>query len=370
MKRILLLNYEFPPLGGGASPVSFGIAMGLSKTGNFDIDVVTMGYKGLPAFEEINNHFRIHRVKCVRKRKEICQPWEQATYLVSALVKSSLLISRKHFDLCHTHFIIPTGILALTLKKLFHLNYIVTAHGSDVPKFNPDRFIFAHKFTKPLLNTVLCNADKVVTGSQYLANLIHNTINPLVKIHVINQGISITKSPILPKEKIILSSGRLLRRKGFHYLINLMKSHTSDYEIHICGDGPMRNTLEKMAQSSKTKIIFHGWLNNNSQYYKKLLQRASIFCLLSERENASVALLEAMNAGCAIVTTRTPGCIELTADAGILLSLPPNPQSKKRFYSLLTDSEQLKQYQTASKNRVAEFYNINSTIHQYAKLLK
>jgi|WetSurMetagenome_2_1015567.scaffolds.fasta_scaffold66802_1 hypothetical protein len=75
MKKILVLNYEFPPLGGGASPVSYEIAERLSKsplhsdippllskegfgggsaaqagiqsTAAFDIDVVTMGLQGL-----------------------------------------------------------------------------------------------------------------------------------------------------------------------------------------------------------------------------------------------------------------------------------------------------------------------------------
>ena len=56
MKKILLLNYEFPPLGGGASPVSYEIAKKLSESGEFDIDVVTMGYKGLDSYEEVNKN--------------------------------------------------------------------------------------------------------------------------------------------------------------------------------------------------------------------------------------------------------------------------------------------------------------------------
>ena len=44
--KILMLNYEFPPLGGGASPVSYEIAKGYTKLGH-DVDVVTMGFKGL-----------------------------------------------------------------------------------------------------------------------------------------------------------------------------------------------------------------------------------------------------------------------------------------------------------------------------------
>jgi hypothetical protein len=45
--KILVLNYEFPPLGGGASPVSYEIAKGYAKNKNNSVDVVTMGYKGV-----------------------------------------------------------------------------------------------------------------------------------------------------------------------------------------------------------------------------------------------------------------------------------------------------------------------------------
>jgi len=73
--KILMLNYEFLPLGGGASPVSYEIAKGYAKLGH-KVDVVTMGYKNLLNFE-IKEGINIYRVKCLRSKKEICHPWEQ-----------------------------------------------------------------------------------------------------------------------------------------------------------------------------------------------------------------------------------------------------------------------------------------------------
>ena len=46
-----MLNYEFPPLGGGASPVSYEIAKGYVKLGN-DVGVVTMSFNGLKEFKK------------------------------------------------------------------------------------------------------------------------------------------------------------------------------------------------------------------------------------------------------------------------------------------------------------------------------
>ena len=44
-KSILVLNYEFPPLGGGASPVSYDLAKGYVQRG-YGVSVVTMGVSG------------------------------------------------------------------------------------------------------------------------------------------------------------------------------------------------------------------------------------------------------------------------------------------------------------------------------------
>ncbi len=52
--NILILNYEFPPLGGGASPVSYEIAKGYVGLGH-EVSVVTMSYPGLNDFNGVKN---------------------------------------------------------------------------------------------------------------------------------------------------------------------------------------------------------------------------------------------------------------------------------------------------------------------------
>ena len=62
--RVLMLNYEFPPLGGGASPVSYEIAKGYTTLGH-DVTVVTMHMKGLKEFEKKtwNKHLKKYSFK-------------------------------------------------------------------------------------------------------------------------------------------------------------------------------------------------------------------------------------------------------------------------------------------------------------------
>ena len=96
-----MLNYEFPPIGGGAAPVSKDLATELVKMGNA-VTVVTMGYKGLP-IEEIVDGVTVHRVKCIRRKAFVCHPWEQFSYLISAQFFLRKLFKQDSFDIVHSY---------------------------------------------------------------------------------------------------------------------------------------------------------------------------------------------------------------------------------------------------------------------------
>jgi glycosyltransferase involved in cell wall biosynthesis len=369
MKRVLVLNYEFPPLGGGASPVSYEIADRLSRTGDFDIDVVTMGYKGLPKYEEVNKNFRIHRVKCLRSKKEICHPWEQLTYLFFGYFKCCELLKKNKFDICHCHFIIPTGVLAQKLKNKFGLEYIITAHGSDVLGYNA-RFKKLYPFLIGAWKKILDDAKKITSPSNFLKDEILKAYNSppsrgvaaprgrgvlnTDKIEVIPNGIDTEKFKPQEKKKWIFSSGRLLVNKGFQYLIQAVSEEDIGYEVHIAGDGPMMSELKSLAEKSKTKIFFHGWLNNKSEEYKNLLEQSAIFVLASDVESFGMSILEAMCAGCAVITTNISGCADVVGDSGILVNSKDVFSLKKGILKLLSDKIMLRECQKKALEKVKE----------------
>jgi len=361
-----MLNYEFPPLGGGASPVSYEIAKGYVNLGH-KVDVVTMKFKELPEFEK-KDGINIYRVKCLRSKKEICHPWEQLTYIISAKRFLKEHLKKNSYDINHTHFIIPTGIVSLWLKEKYNLPYIITSHGSDVPGYNPDRFRLLHKFTKPILKKICENSNKIVSPSKYLAGLIEKNIGEYA-VHIIPNGIYPDKFQPRGKKGMILSTGRLLPRKGFQYLIKAVSDKNYGYEVHIAGDGPMMLELKELTRESKTKVILHGWLDNRSNEYKKLLETASIYVLASEKENASIALLEAMSAGCAIITTNISGCPETIGNAGLIIKPRNSEQIKKAIESLTKDTKKMKKLGKKARERVIKYFDWNKNIKKYEKVL-
>ena len=368
MKKILVLNYEFPPLGGGAGHVSYEIASWYVRKG-YKVDVVTMGFAGLPEREE-KNGVNIIRVKSIRKRMETCSTLEMLSYVFSAIAFLSKHKNTVGYDIVHCHFLIPTGLVALYLKRKFDLDYIVTIHGSDVPGYNPDRFKLEHLFTKRMLSRICKNSKAVCSPSNYLKNLLISNID-CKNVFIIPNGIDLDNFKLdlsTPKENIILSTGRLLERKGFQTLIRAVKDVDLPFEVHIVGDGPYRQQLEDLAEGSTTKIIFHGWIERGSQELRSLYEKAAVYVLASSQENASIALLEGMAAGCVMVSTNVSGCSETIGDSGYLIDFEDHLALQKIFLEL--SDEKLAEYSKRSRSRLIKEFLWKHNVQRYLEALR
>src|SRR5262249_36506136 len=99
--RVLMLNYEFPPIGGGGATSTFNLARAVAALGH-EVHVVTMGYRGAPRQQRVDGVL-VHRVPCFRLRREVCDTREMATYVVSGLIYASRLARQRSFDVNNTH---------------------------------------------------------------------------------------------------------------------------------------------------------------------------------------------------------------------------------------------------------------------------
>ena len=118
--KILVLNYEYPPLGAGAAPVCRDLVSEMAKQGH-QVTVVTMGFKGLPEYE-VQNGAEIYRLECLRRHEHSCSPLEQLTYIHNAERFLGTYLKTHRCDICHVHFVVPTGLIALWIKKDIIMN--------------------------------------------------------------------------------------------------------------------------------------------------------------------------------------------------------------------------------------------------------
>jgi len=336
--RILKLCYEYPPLGGGGAKVVFGLSHELVRLGH-DVDIVTMGYGDLPR-REGSDGVTVHRMRPIRRDNITCRTWEMVRHELRGFPFALRLIKENHYDFNHTHFIFPDGLSALAVQKFTGLPYIITAHGSDVPSYNPDRFINEHKILAPMWQVIVGNAERVVCPSEHLKSLVlaqRQTANTCVIPNGLDPG---KFNPGRKKDPRILVVTRMLRRKGVQKLLKAVETWDLPYEINIVGDGPYLPRLREIAAGSSARIKFWGWLENDSKELKDLYETSQVFVFLSAEENFPINLLEAMAAGMAIVTNPETGCGEVVGDCALKVD-PDAPEEIRNALSKLIDNPEL-----------------------------
>lgn len=310
--RILILNYEYPPIGGGGSSVSHELAKAYVQMGN-EVDVVTMHYKNLPFFET-KDGINIYRVKSWRSKQTICHPWEQLTYIISAKSFLKKHLKNNKYAVNHTHFIVPTGIISLWLKTKYKIPYIITTHGSDVLNYNKNRiFKYLYPLIKKQWREILSNATTIISPSLYLKNRIQK-IYPNKDIKVIPNGIDPGKFKILKKQNKILIVTRLFKNKGVQDILDSIKNiDLKDWTVDIVGDGPYRKLLEDKSQKNNLsdRVKFHGWIEKDSQQLAKMYGQSKIFISASYFENISLVILEALSSGCKVIASNAGGNPEI-----------------------------------------------------------
>ena len=364
--RVLMLSYEFPPIGGGGAKVVYGLSRELVRLG-YDVDLVTMGFHGIARYEQVNG-VNVHRVPCIRTRESVCSTPEMASYVFSAIPTILRLVKRKNHHINHTHFIFPDGLVSFIVKKLTGLPYIITAHGSDVPGYNPNRFKLGHKLLSPAWKRITQDAEQIVCPSEFLKSLVLKRSSD-TKITMIPNGINMNKfQPDGNKRRRILTVTRMFERKGLQYFLRALEGLDLEHEVNIVGDGPYLIALQQIADELKIRVRFWGQLENTSAELKELYETSSIFVFPSESENFPIVLLEAMAAGMAIITTKDTGCAEVVGNTALLVE-SRNPVAIREALNRLNSNPDLcKGLGQAARRRLENNFTWTAVARQYSDL--
>ena len=144
--KILMLNYEFPPLGGGAANACFHFLKELTKIKNLKIDLITSSTFSFKK-EKFSSNINIYYLNIGKNKRNLHFQTSKDLFFYSlrAYFFAKKLIKKNNYNLIHAWFGIPSGLIAFLLKK----PYIVSLRGSDVPFYNPrfywlDKICFKH----------------------------------------------------------------------------------------------------------------------------------------------------------------------------------------------------------------------------------
>lgn len=371
--RVLLINYEFPPLGGGAGTATRGIARAMAAL-DCEVVVLTSRFRGLPHREQ-RDGFTIVRVPVLRRRVDRAAPHEMLSFLASAVLKTLPLTRGWRPDLCIAFFTIPSGPVGWLLGVTRHVPFIVSLRGGDVPGFEwaPEARRY-HRMTKPVMRWIWRHADAVVANSEGLRELAQRT-TPELPIAVIPNGVDVpARVPPAPQlgAPRLLTMGRLTQQKGIDVLLRaLTRLLDLDFALDIAGDGPDRAPLELMARELglADRVRFLGWVPREriAQTYAD----AAAFVLASRIEGMPNVVLEAMAYGRAVICTRVFGAAELIEEGrtGLLVDIESEVQLSDALRRLLTAPELRACMGAAGRRRVEERFTWTATANAYLQLV-
>jgi glycosyltransferase involved in cell wall biosynthesis len=345
----LSLTYEYPPIGGGGGRVAAALNEELAKNGD-QVEVLTSRMRGFSNHERVGR-VMVHRSACVRRDMHYTTALELATTLLPAWQAGCRLVEAYRPNLMHTHFVVPSGVVAWRLARRYQVPYVITAHGSDIPGYNPDRFERLHRLLKPIWRQIVANASLLISPSDFLAGLIRRQVD--LPIRVIPNGYSPAAALGKTKRNLVLVVARLFPRKGVQRFIEAIPGLPRDWEYVIAGDGPYLPRLKELAERLRVPVRFVGFIDAHTLrgYY----EQARILVFPSIRENFPMVLLEAMDAGCAVITTDAEGCGEVVGKAGIVVPKDDAQQIRSALSTLMADRARCEQLGTMARARADQF---------------
>lgn len=309
--KLLVLNYEYPPLGGGAGQISKSISEGLALLGH-DITVLTTWHKELEE-EEILNDVKIVRLKSKRKFVYRSNPFEMTSWIYHAKKFLKKHLKTEKYDLVFANFALPGGEVAYSIKLKFRIPYVIISHGHDIPWFAPEQMIWYHIFTYHWIRTIVTNSEmNFVQSNEMKTNIDRFTgfrIKDRNKIIYNGWDSSVFRSDYSKRSKefTILFPGRLVKQKDpFTFLkaLRILRSNNYKFKAHILGDGPLRKKMEQFVYNHSLNdfVEFKGWLSREEMLNE--YQSGSLTVLPSLAEGMSMATLEALACGQYVITTR------------------------------------------------------------------
>lgn len=167
---------------------------------------------------------------------------------------------------------------------------------------------------------------------------------------------------------LILSIGRLVRKKGFDVLLEaaaLLRDRGISFHVEIVGEGPLRSSLEKrISQLGLGGMVRLSGIAIRSEV-RQALRRANCFVLPSrvaadgDRDGIPNTLAEAMACCLPVVSSKLPSIEELVEDgkSGILVAPEDAGALSSALEKLLDDSALCDQLGAAARRRVVESFD-------------
>lgn len=311
----------------------------------------------------------------------ICLKFNDVYYQTDSRVKVTLAMQqtknrltevfwlRKYLKKQNPDVVIPftEGVYCFTILSLL---------GTGIPIIASERLDPAamSKTRKILKRLLLPFADWLVVQTQSIKEYFPESIQKKTSI-IYNPVNDESLSPTLPSREgrlnRIISVGRLYPQKNQAMMIRAFAKVADvfpDWQLVIFGEGPLRAELESLVSSFKLqdRVLLPG----RTEHVVEELRKSKIFCMSSDYEGMSNAMIEAICVGLPIVSTKVSGTDELIQDGinGLLVDVKNENGLKDALVKVIQDEELMRKMGEASCKK-ASLFQIGTIVGQWFSLI-
>ena len=298
----------------------------------------------------------------------------------------------------HAHDLGSSLLIALLMKKLFRLPFVVQIHGfpfkeqyikltrAESPLSNFIWFL-TKMWHNVVINFIRASSAPVLVNNSGVKSFYESRGISSDKLKVVSSSINLQKH----EEGLLTAAnaetclrikklkngvtvgyvGGLRREKNVETLIKAFSDFRKDNpeakdRLVIIGDGPMKGLLEEAVEKYNLSscVLFPGFIPDAHRF----LNAIDIFVLPSLSEGSPLSLIEAMVAGKAIIASDIPGIREIVRhnEEAILVD-PSDAEALKRAILLLYNNPDLRTKLGRRAKERAKLYDIDRV---YGRILE
>lgn len=361
--RLLMLDNEFPPLGGGMGTANEALLRRFAHQPNLYIDLITAALGGRGEVVQFADRIRIFKVPVWNRNIHHSTNRELLLYTAQTLPLALRLHRQQRYDRCFAWSAVPAGGVALALRRLTGLPYLVWVSGPDIPGFE-QRYARIYPLLVPALRRIWRQAAPLVAKCADEITMIH-AVDPDVPVQLIPNGVDLAAfqpGPALPDDGPleVVCVARLIERKGQHHLIEAVQRLHAEgvaVRLRLVGTGDSQQEYEALAErlGVAQQVHFAGYVPREAIAAE--YAAAHVFALPSFCEGMSIAALEAMATGLPVVLSRTGGTAELLDDGvqGLSFDWADVTTLTAHLRRLATDRAMARQMGLAARERALRF---------------
>jgi len=348
--NILFISRAYPPVIGGIERQNYEISKSLSKENHVGLIVNTKGKKVLPIFG------------------------------IFALMKLLFMLHKYDIVLLGDGVL---GIIGWIIKFVSQKPVVCIVHGLDLTYPNII-------YQKLWVNLFLRKIDKLIAvGNETINQAVLRGI-PRSNLIFVPNGVSIKKSlstyskkdleKLIGRKiygKVLLTLGRLVKRKGVAWFIEEVVDKSCDSYIYIiAGDGAEKSNIITIIKKNglQNRVFYIGAVSDKEK--DVLYSTADLFIqpnikVAPDIEGFGLVVLEAASYGLPVVASDIEGLKDAISNGinGILVQERNAAQYKKAIAVFLKNDQYRKQFGARARRYVMKYYSWENIAAKYINIL-